>query len=488
MTTVWELSPLYRHTNTVVCEQELLTHHGNRIVLRRSDTLQVVRTWTLSRSTKQQQQQQQQQHGNERALHPISHNAHSIIRPNNTTNSKSLTPTNDDMPLTHLSMSQDTQLVLAYAASDRQCVVFDREHDESIAKVDIGLEGATNVTWSANGRAILAWSSSHLRVSIHDLTQPSPTLHIMFPKCTFPRGFSFSKDGNLLAILERHNARDHIGIYDCSTWKLVKHFPVGSPSVDSADLHWSPCTRYLAVEEVCTDFVVHIFTPDGRHLNTYEPYAKIGRGPTTEPVADSDLERTRLDRSTEGWVGLGVRTIAWQPTGEWIALGGYDGKAAWREPAEWTERTRGKGIVPFESVVLPHNLVAVRADPTKSNPKMGIAQLVWSPSGCWLAAINLMIHSNAVRSVVWQPINAQVNDEGTDDMQETLIIVSGQKGFTLWREPNPDDEQERIGFAECVGVPGQTEFGATHAKFDPEGKSLLLSDRDMFVVAYPVVE
>ena len=40
------------------------------------------------------------------------------------------------------------------------------------------------------------------------------------------------------------------------------------------------------------------------------------------------MEQAREERSTEGWVGLGIRTVKWHPTGDWLAVGGWDGKVS----------------------------------------------------------------------------------------------------------------------------------------------------------------
>ncbi|KAM0786697.1 hypothetical protein ACM66B_002141 [Microbotryomycetes sp. NB124-2] len=526
MTTVWELSPLYRHAVSVVHGDKLVSQHGNRLLVRNVDTMQVLRAWTLPVSL-------QTKHA------PLRDQRQATTTPATAKSDPFGKVSSPQEPcLTHLCVSEgQTARVLAFSASDRRAWIFDFRQDECIAQLDIGAEGAAHVAWSANGGAVLAWSNSHLRMSVYDLARPSPAAHIINPKSAYPAGFSFNVHGSMLAVIERHNSRDHIGIYDCLQWSLIKHFPLSSPSVDASDVHWSPCGRFLAVNEVVTDYIVHIYTPDGRHLSTFEPYASLGR-----PLATSEsvIEQTRRDRSTQGWVGLGVRVAKWQTTGEWLALGGYDGKVrilsrqgwlpvaelscparivsstiVWQEPSEWTERTRGKGIVPFDAVALPHSLVATRPDVTKPNPKLGISQLAWSPSGCWLAALNqtyptvvwifsllssqthqfrphlhsVLVHTSPVCSFVWQPASSAVGqEEEEDDVQESLAVASGERGFTVWREPNPDDEVERDGLAECVGVPSQAEFGPTSLQFSKTGKALLLADKQTFTVAYPVTE
>lgn len=87
---------------------------------------------------------------------------------------------------------------------------------------------------------------------------------------------------------------------------------------------------------------MHIYTPDGRLLKTFQPYSTFARAlpapaptrpsakdstvPTSDRVAGQDKERARLERSTDGWVGLGIKTVQWHPTGGFLAIGGWDGK------------------------------------------------------------------------------------------------------------------------------------------------------------------
>lgn len=87
---------------------------------------------------------------------------------------------------------------------------------------------------------------------------------------------------------------------------------------------------------------MHIYTPDGRLLRTFAPYSTLARtvqqpmnktalrnqpiGQTSASDTRDDKESERTHRSTDTWVGLGVRTVSWHPSGDWLAIGGWDGK------------------------------------------------------------------------------------------------------------------------------------------------------------------
>lgn len=132
------------------------------------------------------------------------------------------------------------------------------------------------------------------------------------------------------ALLERHKGRDHLGIYDLETLTLIRvgprcavladplttvlqHFPLATS--DAQDVSWSPCGRYLAIWDSCLDvrspssyyaqvdtapqYALHIYTPDGRLQHTHT----LSQG---------------------GISGLGVRSVAWHPSGRFLVVGGYD--------------------------------------------------------------------------------------------------------------------------------------------------------------------
>ncbi|KAM0750805.1 hypothetical protein T439DRAFT_239992 [Meredithblackwellia eburnea MCA 4105] len=430
--------------------------------------------------------------------------------------------------------------------------------DDPYAKLEIGQEGAVAMAWSKStsvNDAVLVWSASHLKISIFRLSAPtSPALYIHNPKLNPPVGFSFRpKDGRYLAVVERHQGRDHVGIYDAQVWKLVRHFPLPSTSSDVADLSWSPCGRYIAIWESAVDYILHIYTPDGRLLSTFTPYTPSSPSPSSTPTTEED--QARIDRSQSSWVGLGIRCVEWHPTGDWIAIGGWDGKIRvlsrvgwvavaelscpakvgggvniWKEPEGWIEKTRGKGIVTFDTpTTTTTSLNPLRPDLGRPNPRMGISKLAWSSEGKWLACCNqshptalwvfsflspshsspspsssaqrpalhfrprlqsLIIHYSApgtlgtsnekaqgiVREFGWRPTRGQ------EEEAEMLVATTGQGGFTVWRE-TPGVEGCT---AEGVGIPSRTTFAPVALSFSPDGSAILLNDREMFAVAYPV--
>lgn len=51
-------------------------------------------------------------------------------------------------------------------------------------------------------------------------------------------------------------------------------------------------------------------------------------GEPLSQVKESAPDRARSERSTAAYVGLGIRTLEWHPSGEYLAIGGWDGKVS----------------------------------------------------------------------------------------------------------------------------------------------------------------
>ena len=82
-----------------------------------------------------------------------------------------------------------------------------------------------------------------MRATIWSLLVKSSS-YIQYPKY-HDKGHGFRPDGQYLALLERHDGKDTVGVYSCANWKLVKAFPV--ETTDAENLLWSPDGRYIAV-------------------------------------------------------------------------------------------------------------------------------------------------------------------------------------------------------------------------------------------------
>lgn len=298
----YDLSPLYKHSSSsssFIPSTTLLVHYSNsRLIKRSSTSLDILRTWSLP-----------------------------------------LPATSSTTPTAILSISPlPPHLISVHFHSLSTAFIFNPDLDSLFAQFSFGLEACDSLKWSlANPLELLVWSAFHLRLSIYSVLHPQLPLVISNPKLSpllsnYSYGFR-PHDAKYLAVLERHNGRDSVGIYESlPSTKLIrvrpslsslslsasltpslhqKHFNVLPPTStttpkpqqlqpDIAGLLWSPCGRYLALWESSTTYKLYIFTPDGRCLKEFD----------------------RVEQKD----GLGVKMVSWHPSGEWIAIGGADGK------------------------------------------------------------------------------------------------------------------------------------------------------------------
>jgi len=76
----------------------------------------------------------------------------------------------------------------------------------------------------------------------------------------------------------------------------------------------------------------------------------------------------------------------------------------------------------------------------------------------------------------------------------SLALCCGEAAIYTWsnewssgeKEPAVKDQEEEM--AECIGVPTQSKFEARDIRWAPDGKGLLLVDKDTFCCAFEVNE
>ena len=97
------------------------------------------------------------------------------------------------------------------------------------------------------------------------------------------------------APLQRSNCKDSLAVYDCTTWQPRAQFAAGT--ADLADLAWSPNGGCIAAwESALYGHQLTVFTPEGECLTSYSAYRDL----------------------------LGIKAVAWSPSGQLLALGDYD--------------------------------------------------------------------------------------------------------------------------------------------------------------------
>ncbi|WWC88231.1 uncharacterized protein L201_003136 [Kwoniella dendrophila CBS 6074] len=473
----------------------LATVYQNRLIIRSTTTLQIVRTWACIR--------------------PASSIASSSKNADQEVKIDSIEWSEDGLHILVFSLSAKTAWVFGLASEG------DGESGE-IAKIGgEGVEGLFQVEWGQAGKQVLAWSDYGLRISVYDLTT-GITRIIQNPKSHL-QCHTYSPDNRYMAIAEKHLGKEYIGIYDViDTYHLVRHFQLSTTDVQG--LSWSLCGRYIAAWDSSLSYSMYIHSPIGPLLTHF-----THNSPTFSPIS-----------STED-PGLGIRTVTWAPGGRWLAIGGWDGKVriiesegwrciavlnwgnritekditVWKEPHDWVKDTRGRGIVQFDQMPIPTSIPNIRPDLGKPNPNMGISQISFdrnaalffvksetcpnvihihtfletptseSPNITHLASL---IFDNPVKSAVWCP-----SPSGKHQKKISITTKSGaiylwdEEGG--WEEENPNGESQQTcehkgGMMEGVGIPSRIEFSAIDLQWAPDGTSLVIQDKSQFCLLY----
>lgn len=111
--------------------------------------------------------------------------------------------------------------------------------------------------------------------------------------------------------------------------------------------------------------------------------------PIPKSEQQSEQNRARSERSTAAYVGLGIRTIEWHPSGEYLAVGGWDGKvstggrlhvALASQPSK--HRTSGfkSGNEEAQLTVCP--VCALLSDPCPESVRLGRGCRTGPPNAC----------------------------------------------------------------------------------------------------------
>ncbi|KAK2493697.1 hypothetical protein MC885_010390, partial [Smutsia gigantea] len=194
----------------------------------------------------------------------------------------------------HIEWSADSLFILCAMYKRGLVQVWSLEQPEWHCRIDEGSAGLVASCWSPDGRHILNTTEFHLRITVWSLCTKSVS-YIKYPKAC-QQGISFTQDGRYMALAERRDCRDHVSIFVCSDWQLLRHFDTDTQ--DLAGIEWAPNGCVLAVWDTCLEYKMLLYSLDGRLLAVFCAYE---------------------------W-SLGIKSVAWSPSSQFLAVGSYDGK------------------------------------------------------------------------------------------------------------------------------------------------------------------
>ncbi|EGG12357.1 uncharacterized protein MELLADRAFT_89113 [Melampsora larici-populina 98AG31] len=598
-----DFTPLYPHSSssssTVSPDGKyILTSVGDRLVVRSTTSMEVIRSWRCQHSSSEPARNEHPPKKPITSSQPFKPpTSQSSIRSSSnpiTTKSRAgipsfrastINPITDERKTTRLtcvSFSPNSEHVLALSRHPETSVIYvhSMKSNELTACIEVGAEGVASgeraVKWGPSSDCIMVWSDWGLRITIWPLTsaQPQP-LQLHHPKHGPLLGSTFSNTSRYFALICRQpgKTRDHLAICDTLAWTCVSLFDVPTDLIDVNQISWSPCDRYLAlIESALFNYRVEIVTPTGVRLGAYSPPMSFvdlndsmaqstshGRSDGHAFSRGTQLtskERIRRKEKTDasdetsvvdGYLGLGIRHVKWRPGGEYLAIGGWDGKVrilndiTWTpiceidlnskptrqiliEPMGWIERTRAHGIIPFDPVPSSTLANSLTPDFSKPNPSIGVREMQWSSDGELLACrndampLNLFIFSFRSANLGSVPISSASSVTGAsvplkprvasviqfelpvkcfewNPTRNVLVIVTASSALYLWYPTRPDPAMTSMTqlsqlseWIDGIGIPAKVPFAPVQATWIKDGAALLVTDRTAFCLGFIVPE
>eukprot|EP00252_Welwitschia_mirabilis_P019741 TRINITY_DN4656_c0_g1_i1.p1 TRINITY_DN4656_c0_g1~~TRINITY_DN4656_c0_g1_i1.p1 ORF type:complete len:393 (-),score=58.09 TRINITY_DN4656_c0_g1_i1:241-1419(-) len=369
---------------------------------------------------------------------------------------------------------------------------------EWTCKIDEGHAGIAYARWSPDSRHILTVSDFQLRLTVWSLLNTA-CIHVQWPKHG-SKGVSFTQDGKFAAIAIRKDCKDYVSLLSCHSWEVMGTFSVDT--IDLADLEWSPNDSGLVVWDSPLDYKVLIYSPDGRRLFKYQAYEH----------------------------GLGVKTLAWSPCGQFLAVGSYDqmlrtlNHLTWKPFAEFVHPSTLRGPtnttvfkeveepllfdtsefylneggssdiqdgnpentaeghcgVRYKVVEFPLNIASQKPHMDKPNPKQGIGLLSWSKDSQFLFSRN----DNMPTALwIWDICRLElaalliqkepIRNAAWDPLYPRVAFCTGSSVLYMWTPSG----------AFCVKIP-VPQFAINDLKWSADGTCLLLKDRDSFCCTF----
>ncbi|XP_004607262.1 WD repeat-containing protein WRAP73 [Sorex araneus] len=384
----------------------------------------------------------------------------------------------------HLEWSADSLFLLCAMYKRGLVQVWSLEQPEWHCRIDEGSAGLVASCWSPDGRHVLNTTEFHLRITVWSLCTKSVS-YIKYPKAC-QQGIAFTLDGRHMAVAERRDCKDYVSVFVCGDWQLLRHFETDTQ--DLAGVAWAPNGCVLAVWDSCLEYKILLYSLDGRLLATYCAYE---------------------------W-SLGIKSVAWSPSSQFLAVGSYDGKVRVLNHVTWKVLTEfehpatissskivvykeaeksphlplGQRPLPprrasveskYEIASVPVSLQTLKPAPDRANPKVGVGLLAFSPDNYFLATRNdNMPHAvwvwdvQKLRLLAVLEQLAPVRSFLWDPRQPRLAVCTGGARVYLWSP------------AGCVSVqvPGEGDFQVLSMCWHPSGDSLALLGKDHFCLCF----
>jgi len=161
-----------------------------------------------------------------------------------------------------------------------------------------GLGKIINVEFGRTDDELLVFQEFGSKVTLWNL-RTARSVDIKDPKYASSKGFAFRPGSQHFTLLSRPGPQDVLTMHALNSYAVI--WSVALPTTDAQGFAWSHDGRFVAIWDTPSiGYRVHIYTAAG------------------------DLYRIYSGDQTDGEVELGVRSVSWSPSGEYLAIGGYD--------------------------------------------------------------------------------------------------------------------------------------------------------------------
>ena len=133
--------------------------------------------------------------------------------------------------------SNSNDLILIGIYKRNRCEIRNINNDNFLCTIDEGIQGMSNALFSPNSTHVLSYNQNVSKLTIRSLLNKN-TFYISLPKFN-KKGMAFSSQGkgNFMALAERKDAKDIIGVYYIQKWTCFRRFE--TEAEDLQDIKWS---------------------------------------------------------------------------------------------------------------------------------------------------------------------------------------------------------------------------------------------------------
>ena len=188
--------------------------------------------------------------------------------------------------------SKNSKLILVGLYKRARCEIRNIENPKWYCSIDEGVKGMKYSLFTPDSLNIISICDHNIKLSIRSLVDKS-LYYINFPKFA-KKGLSFSAKGNFMALAERNEAKDYIGVYFVNKWSCIKKFL--AQTEDLQDVKWAYDSSALLLPDAPTLCVLYIYSPIGDLISKIELYQ----------------------------FKMGIKSLDMSPNGHYICLGLYD--------------------------------------------------------------------------------------------------------------------------------------------------------------------